>query len=407
MSYLSKRLAVLVNKTDSINWLKLLRLYWIAALAVPIGIYFFIAAYKSTKTDFFAFYTGAKLLATNAKMLYDPASQIKVQNDEFGLSYKLDTGYMAYINIPISAFIYIPYLLINANTAAYVSFFVSIVLTFAGIYLLYRNKKARFFSLTSFLVISFVPIYQSIHLAQIASVIFLIVVGIYLNFLKGNTKAVAVLCALLILKYQYLLLVPYLFLAIKDKKTFLKWFLPTFFTLAALNFVVAPATWVEQYINLMAVYMNNHTVMGMENKFSLNMYSALGHLTGDATLTTYLLSGVIYLASMLLVTAFRKRVTNTKLLFYAVLIFAMVFNLHTLPSDYIFLLIPLIGLIESKESWVVKSLVVVTIYLSSFYSVFSATWLQTILLMGFGLFLLVKQAFLVGDPGLEPGTARV
>jgi len=107
-------------------WLDKISFIDIKKFGVPAGIIIFstvtfihltAAAFQTNAVDFYAFYTGATLLTTDKDNLYNPRVQYETQERLFQKDYKYETGFMAFINSPLSAAIYVPFLLIPPRIA--------------------------------------------------------------------------------------------------------------------------------------------------------------------------------------------------------------------------------------------------------------------------------------------------
>ncbi|KKS60810.1 MAG: hypothetical protein UV25_C0005G0035, partial [candidate division WWE3 bacterium GW2011_GWB1_42_41] len=166
--------------------------------------HYIVAAFKTMPVDFYAFYTGATILITDKSNLYNPEVQQNIQEQLFKKGFGGEKGYMAFVNLPVSAIPYFPFLLIPPLVAEKVAQALTLVAILWTIYRLYKFHKLKFLSWTTAFVASFYPIYATVHLGQIGTFIFWVATEMYIAFMERKTLKLGVLSSLLFLKFQYL-----------------------------------------------------------------------------------------------------------------------------------------------------------------------------------------------------------
>ncbi len=371
-----------VNFLNSLDYWKV----FIVCFSAITFVHFTIAAFKTKPVDFYAYYTGAGLLVNDKEHLYNPYKQFETQEAYFKEGYTFETGFMSFINLPISAVVYIPFLKIPPRLAADLIQPLSLIAILFGIFRLYRFHKIKFASWTTFAVACFYPLYASVHLAQIAVLIFLVLVEMYIAFIERKSLRLGLLASLLLLKYQYVVLIPLIYALYPDRKNYLKAVLPGTLLLMVGNFLVMDRDLIHQYIELIRLYQSSPLQFGMEFKYGMDILSCISHFLGgsaDYVIFQRMVLGLAFTHSLV----FILLLTNSKLfkasheIFYFIIIYSLIFGPHTLPSDFLYLLVPIVGLLPRiKKRWFyLVSFFVLDLFF--FYSVYGTQRIHTLLLL--------------------------
>ncbi|KKS10406.1 MAG: hypothetical protein UU64_C0004G0003 [candidate division WWE3 bacterium GW2011_GWF2_41_45] len=394
--------------------------------------HYIVAAFKTMPVDFYAFYTGATILITDKSNLYNPEVQQNIQEQLFKKGFGGEKGYMAFVNLPVSAIPYFPFLLIPPLVAEKVAQALTLVAILWTIYRLYKFHKLKFLSWTTAFVASFYPIYATVHLGQIGTFIFWVATEMYIAFMERKTLKLGVLSSLLFLKFQYLPFILLIFAIYPERKKFIKISAFCIFLFALANYLLMGNELLLQYFSLIGQYVTKPGSFGMEYKFGMDIYSLLSVLVGGFknSLTSVAVIGTLALSTQaaLFIFLLKKRDSYTQGsdIFYFCLITALIMTPHSMPADFIILAIPLIGLLPRiKKAWFYTATVII-LSLFFYFSAFGWQWTHTILLLLYLPLLVLsaiknpgsigqkihgaverEKSFLVGDPGIEPGTARV
>lgn len=348
--------------------------------------------------DFYAFYTGATLLTTDKDNLYNPQIQSETEERLFPIVGGYGAGFMAFINLPISAALYTPFLLIPPRIAERVSQALSYAVILWVIYRLYKFHKINFLSWTTFFTASLYPIQLSAHLGQIGSFIFWAVAEMYIAFMEKKTTKLGVLASLLFLKFQYLPFIIPIFTIYREKKKFILASATCILLLALVNYMLVGNGLMGDYISLIVKYIANPNSFGMDYKYGIDIYAFFSIVTGGAinSLRSIVGTGVLILLVQLIFFIFlsknRDSFTIGSDLFYFSLILSLVMTPHSMPSDFVFVLIPLIGLLPRiKKVWL-YIVTVVVLDLLFYLAPFGTLWVHTILLLLY-MFLLGLSAY--------------
>ncbi|KKS72786.1 MAG: hypothetical protein UV44_C0004G0037 [candidate division WWE3 bacterium GW2011_GWD1_42_70] len=362
--------------------------------------HYIVAAFKTMPVDFYAFYTGATILITDKSNLYNPEVQQNIQEQLFKKGFGGEKGYMAFVNLPVSAIPYFPFLLIPPLVAEKVAQALTLVAILWTIYRLYKFHK--------------------------------LATEMYIAFMERKTLKLGVLSSLLFLKFQYLPFILLIFAIYPERKKFIKISAFCIFLFALANYLLMGNELLLQYFSLIGQYVTKPGSFGMEYKFGMDIYSLLSVLVGGFknSLTSVAVIGTLALSTQaaLFIFLLKKRDSYTQGsdIFYFCLITALIMTPHSMPADFIILAIPLIGLLPRiKKAWFYTATVII-LSLFFYFSAFGWQWTHTILLLLYLPLLVLsaiknpgsigqkihgaverEKSFLVGDPGIEPGTARV
>lgn len=371
-----------VNFLNSLDYWKV----FIVCFSAITFVHFTIAAFKTKPVDFYAYYTGAGLLVNDKEHLYNPYKQFETQEAYFKEGYTFETGFMSFINLPISAVVYIPFLKIPPRLAADLIQPLSLIAILFGIFRLYRFHRIKFASWTTFAVACFYPLYASVHLGQTAILIFIVLVEMYIAFLERKSLRLGLLASLLILKYQYMVLIPLVLAIYPDRRNYFKAVLPWTLLLVVGNFLIMDRGLIHRYVELIKLYQFSPLKFGMEFKFGMDIFSCILHFLGssaDYGIFLYMVPGLalVHILVFLLLFINNKFFKSSSEIFYIIIIYSLIFSPHTMPSDFLYLLIPIIGLLPriQKRSFYIVSLFVLDLFF--FYSAYGLQWVHTLLLL--------------------------
>jgi len=288
--------------------------------------------YKTS--DFVSYLMGARIVKDGAgKYLYNQAVQSFYQNRI--VSYADRPFFLPYKTLPFTALLYIPFTFLSIIDSYRLSILFNLSLLAVFVFLVKRYSKSLFLALLA--TFSFYFIVPSILQGQ-PSVLLLMVFWILFVLLKGNKSLLAgILCALFMIKFQYLVCAPFIFIIVKNKFRFSLGFLFSVTCLMLLNFLISGPHFLSNYIFFLSKTENR-----MYGSWPLDMYSIqygfmrlLGSVKGSI-----LLSLVAYLGAVILVIKQVKKKVALELIFAPIMIFTLLFGYHVLGQDLILLLVP-------------------------------------------------------------------
>ncbi len=345
------------------------------------------AAYESRAVDFYAFYTGASLLVNDRDNLYNYPIQYETQRKLFPLELKYEQGFMAYVNLPLSATLFIPLLYIRTDLAETAAHTFSLFMILLAIYRLYRFHKIRFLSWTTVFISSCYTLYASVHLGQIGTFLFWVITEMYIAFMERKTTRLAIFSSLLLLKFQYLPLIPLVFAMYKDKRRYITITSLGILLLFTINLFLMRGDVLPQYIFLIKDYIARPENFGMKYIFGLDIYSLMSIIAGGFMNphTSMLFIGFFILICESLLFFFLLNKHNTYKqgsdMFYFCVIFSLIMTPHTMAADFVFLLLPLIGLLPRiRKPWFYIA-TVMAFSLFFYVSAFGNQWLHSMLLL--------------------------
>lgn len=421
---LSSKIRDVLNKIYSVDHRKWAKPLAIILFSLIPPIVLVPTVLKTKSVDYYAFLTGASLLLNNKENLYDIPSQYKTQERLFEEGYTLENGFMAFVSLPISAFVYTPFLLFPQKITAEAVQVISFLIIIYCIFRLYRFHNVKFVSWVTVSVSYFYPLYAAAHLGQIGMFILIVLTEMYLAFVQRKTVRLGILASLLILKFQYLTLIPLIFAVYPERKKFFKTTAIGLVLLLFITFALAGFGWIEQYMELIKAYVANPRRYGMAYMYGLDVTSLALNLAPSADKTQLFLTILPFLAATQIIVFSvllknRQNYVVNSITFSFILIFCLLISPHTMPADFVFLLVPLISILAKTKSLWLGVPTIFCLGLLFFYSVFGHQLIQitSLVIYDFVLFLTMARnpgnlgrlvrGFMVGDPGIEPGTARV
>lgn len=290
--------------------------------------------------DFNAFLLGATILRENPRELYNENVQIRTYQEKI-VNEKVE-GVLSFRNTPLVALINIPYTFFSPMKAYKLNYVIQTVAATAFvIYLAYLNRNKAFIPLTMF----FIPTALQAFYGGITIVIAATYAGIYHLLRKGKYFWVGALGSLFILKVQYIIAVPYLFVISKDKKRFLAGFCLFSAILIALDSLIYGSFYLIDYPNFLL-----HTEGSDRGTNKLFLYNipAFLRIFGLSDHAGFIISLMFFAVTLLLIFIKRKKMTLEHL-FVSLVPWNLSITYHSTLVDMIFLLIPISILLRSRN----------------------------------------------------------
>jgi|GEM_PF-3940236 hypothetical protein len=212
-----------------------------------------IATDKSyfNSSDFIAYSIGAKMLVDGqGQKLYD----LEVQTAYWRkLPYWGNSGYiLPYLAPPTTAVLYVPFLVLSPNMQVQTAMFLNFLTIFIGTLLVGKAAHNTLLSLLS--VFSSWFVWVCIWQIQPTAILFLVTALLYVALVKKNYALAGVLCALYIIKPQYLLIAPLILVLTGKSRAFIRAFGSSILVLVTLNLaIVGPRALLVDYPHLLSV----------------------------------------------------------------------------------------------------------------------------------------------------------
>lgn len=367
---------------------------YLVFLLIPLVVFFHgtEALYRSFSNDysgsiaegvdFNAYLTGAHILKSNPENLYDIQTQRKAQKDYFG---KETEGTLTFRNTPVVAFFYIPYTFLFRDLAYKVSFIFQLILVLIFVIFLIKHFGYRKY------LIPFLPLFlpvaiqavmgQVVIIPSIAVLLSMIMLGKKKHFLSG------VLLSFLLLKIQYVVIIPYFLIIVKKKKEFIYGLVAGLLALLFIDCLIYKGFYLPDYIRFL--FVTEDPLMGTDMSKLLNFTSIFWNF-GFGKDLILIVNLTIYLLSLVLVYLFSKR-REVGVLISVAIIFSLALNFHVNAVDLIFLLIPMFYFSGKKDMMSVTA--VILLFLIQFLTFLSRGWITGLVLLFIGVFLLLQQDF--------------
>jgi len=319
--------------------------------------------------DFIAYSVGAKIVSDGqGHNLYDLKLQTTYVDTFLKDKYPpRENEYIApFLAPPITAVLYIPYLILPPNIRAQAATAVNFLLIVAGALVLgsvIRDKKLILLAIFSSWFV-WVCVWQ----IQPTAVLFLLTALLYAALAKKSYALAGILCALYIIKPQYLIIVPFIFLLTGRSTNFVKTFLVMFLVLLAISMsIVGPRTLFVDYPRFILATDNPNYGNRWYEMYSVQqIVYGFSKLLLDSKIPALVVGASFYLWGFF---KLNKLVDSKKPaldLFPTVIIITVLSSYHTLSQDFSLMAIGLALLINGYalkmrllETWTLVGLLVV------------------------------------------------
>lgn len=314
-------------------------------LIVPISlilILFLLPNPYLAGSDFISYFSGASIIREGeGNLIYD----LSTQKEYFGdIIYPLKAAFPnRYIAPPFVALLYFPFTFFNYFTS-YKLFFIANLGLFVILLFLMNKTFTELVDKYKFLIIVpfyFFPVFVTLFMGQTSFLLALIFLLIYISLKKQKSKELGILSAILLIKPQYAVAIPFLFLLVKKKKQFLLWFLGTILILFLTSLLIAGPKALSDYLPYALSTENPEFGNRAHQMFSL--HAAISYFFFNSNLSniySLIINFAVYIPTLYV---FAKRVSKIrlKMAFILVIFLTLTFSVHVLSHDLILLLLPI------------------------------------------------------------------
>lgn len=317
-------------------------------------------------SDFISYYAGASIIKDNkGELIYDISTQRQYFED---IIYPLKATFTnRYISPPFVAFLFLPFTFVSYFTS-YKLFFIANLGLFVILLFLMDKTFTKLGDKYKFLIIVpfyFIPVITTLFMGQTSFLLAIIFLLIYISLKKQKSKELGILSALLFIKPQYAIAIPFLVLLVKRKKQFLLWFLGTALILFLASLLIAgPKALLDFLPNALST---ENPEFGNRAHQMFSLHAAISYFFFNSNLVnikSFIINFGLYIFSLYL---FTKRVTKMRLktAFVLVIFLTIVFSVHVLSHDLVILLLPIYIALEGifKNKKVNNRLLVITLAL--------------------------------------------
>lgn len=286
--------------------------------------------------DFFAFYTGAKIVNEyGVDRIYDINLQVDIQNNIKNSYYPGEytrNEARSFRNIPIVSLIFTPFANLDYVSAAILSGIFAILLIFVSLFLLLKINFDIILFLGSFFSIQ---VSANIFEGQISSIILISLIFIYFSYKKKNFFIAGLLSSLFLIKAQFLTLVPLLFL-LTPRRKFIEGFIVGFISMILLNSFLYGFDFLPDYVKFL--HLTEVPQYGTSQSQNYNIIGFFGGKLNNSVLG-YIIIAIQYLIFCFVL--YKSKSKNFDLKFSAVILAGISTMAHVMVSDLIVMLIPL------------------------------------------------------------------
>ncbi len=315
-------------------------------LALVICVFLLLTLREAIGSDFVSYLTGAEIIkASKGPLLYDLDTQYFYQQSVLFPHH--ETSILPFVNFPIIAFILIPFTYLPLIWAykIYIGLLISILLVISNFSKkLFTNLPKN--SIFYYLPFLFYPSLGSLFSGQLTPIILLIFLVIYSQLIKKKYMYAGLMTGLLIVKIQYLVSAPILFVLAENKKDFLKGFLISCILLFSVNLLLARNFFLPHYLQF--IFAVQKPEFGARPQEMFTFYSSLEQLSAFAQFPKSVLISLnfgFYLLSLVLIALSAKRI-SLDISYAAVVICSMIFSIHGLNYDYSLVIVPVFILLN-------------------------------------------------------------
>lgn len=336
--------------------LLLARIFIFSSLAAFLFAVVFTLSFKeAVGSDLVSYLTGARILRQErGEFLYNLDKQYYYQQKV--IKPHVETGLLPFVNPPIIALFFIPlsfFPLLYAYKIYIIILFLVMVFISGVVSKIFSNLRESFWLILPFI---FYPSFGAVFVGQLSPFLVLCFLLIYLYLTKTNESIVGILAGLLLLKVQYIILVPYLFLLVKDKRLFIKYFLSSMLILVTISSLLSGwKIWDNYFIT---IYFAQNPEYGTRVWNMFTLHSSLSQIKPFSSLSYIelaLINLLFYLISLGIFIKLSRFIPLDRLFAIAVIL-TLVFCMHGVNYDLSLLLLPIFILLNTLRKKAKKNM---------------------------------------------------
>lgn len=350
------------------------RYYFLIMYAV-LSIVIVIAAsspefifYEAT-LDFRAFVTGAKIISNNETgTLYDLPTQQRYQRDlmkqvdifdeEDQIPVPTERNFLPFLNPPIVAAMFLPFAKMPLYQGYALYLIIELIVLLIAIYKIWEQFSEG--TEIPMWVIMFSPILYTVLFGQISHIILLLLVA---NFAyRKRSLSSGFLTGLIFLKLQWLIFGWYFFLVAKNKIKYMLGLVVSVSLMLLMNVSIYGTNFITEYPRHLLD--NENSIPGLQAVENFNLQGIRAAYTEKGISVQIAVVGILVYVIWLAFMKYKK--VPEDLVFGSAILLGLVFNIHTMAADLVYLLIPLAVLYKIKER--VGSMQMKALYLCFFLS---------------------------------------
>jgi len=202
--------------------------FWLSLIVLQVVIILFSrffsesASFLLVGSDYIHYLAAARLVRDGmGDLIYNIEVNYEAQRMVLGPNSPISI--LTFRSLPFVSLIFLPFTFFPAITSFRIFGLINILLIFLIIYLFIKYISKKNVQTLYLLVISFtfVPILETLKNGQVSIILTAILFGIYITFRKKKYLLAGLLVSLMLLKTQFIIFFPYLFILCSQRKKFL------------------------------------------------------------------------------------------------------------------------------------------------------------------------------------------
>lgn len=280
--------------------------------------------------DLYIYLTAANILKDEkGKELYDQQTQNSYQKRLYNFDLALPFRYP-----PVTAALFLPFTNVSPKTAYILFFGINTLLIGISLKILIPTKIANYQKAVIYLLMfTFTPIISLTHLGQIYGLTFFILVCAYEAYKKSNDLLLGGICATLFIKPQMVIVIPFLFVLVKNKQKFVTGLLAILTVLMALSMLISGKDFMLTYFSFLINTESDK--LGSYTFKMFTFYNLFGSLKGITNVIAAIINVDIFVLLLFLLRS--KKTYNKTTLFGVLVTFSVLLSPHNTSVDHILL----------------------------------------------------------------------
>jgi len=303
-------------------------------------------------SDFVSYRTGAEiLLGEDRKNLYDISTQAKYQKEELDL---LGRKVLPFRNPSPIALLFMPFAFLPEIWAYRLFAIANLAILVFAVQLFGKSIFRKPNQYIYWVALTFWPVISTIITGQISILLLVLFAYMYIFLETNKPFQLGIVSSLLLLKPQYVIFLPFLFLLTNLKGKYLKGLFLGGLMLLLLTVLISGVEFLWRYPKFLMA--TESPTYGSHIKSYVGFSSFLQNIGTNFNLPSYLpfiLNAMAYFF-MLFIFARYVRKKNLGLLYSSAIIFTLIFSIHTWIHDLVLLLIPMFVILQKMTEKSVK-----------------------------------------------------
>lgn len=297
-------------------------------------------------SDFLNYYVGSRIVATGqGSSLYNPEVNFLAQKEVLGMDGWKNIN--TFRPLPFVAVLLTPLTLFSAISAfkIFAFFNLTLAITFILISKELFGQIKRYKQVLLLIPLVYLSAIDNFRMGQVSLLLAFLLLLVYKFLKSGKSFLIGALLALLLIKTQYLVFAPFLFLLTKVKRRFIAGFL----IVIAIFFLVSVKTvGIEQLLNYPEFLISTEgPEYGSRSYDFFSFYGLLMNLPFISVSKTaaFIINALFYItALMVFFKAYRS--LSLEKAFVSATLFSLAFSVHIFSFDLCFLLVPIFILLN-------------------------------------------------------------